>query len=104
MTNRVKLITALLFIVLLPQSGIAKDVIITISLFGVRESTIRLLTVVGANTLKPLLAIDGVKNGEPAILRVHDNFLPGEFVLRFDYKIILSIPNTTRQLNESINV
>ncbi|MCU0371211.1 MAG: DUF5106 domain-containing protein, partial [Bacteroidales bacterium] len=63
----------------------ARDITITIHLRGVYESRISLLALTPANTFKPILEVDGIKNGETAKLSVQQNYLPGEFVLRFDY-------------------
>jgi len=64
----------------------SQDVQISIHLRGVHESKISLIPLSGPNTLKPVLVIDGVKNGEFVSLKVPAENLPGEFVLRFDYK------------------
>jgi len=59
---------------------------ISIHMRGVYESTISLLPLAGPNTLKPVIKVEGAKSGVPVILKVPENILPGEFVLRFDYK------------------
>ena len=64
----------------------SQDVQISIHLRGVHESKISLLPLAGANALKPVVVIDSVKNGETAVIMVPQENLPGEFVLRFDYK------------------
>jgi thiol-disulfide isomerase/thioredoxin len=79
-------ITFLLFsyITLYPESGYSQE--ISIHLRGVYESKISLLPLVGKDALKPLIIVDSIKNGATAKLNVPDEYLPGEFVLRFDYK------------------
>jgi len=59
---------------------------LTFHLRGVYESKISLLSLSGSGTFKPVKEIQGVKNGETAHLSVSGEFLPGEFVLRFDYR------------------
>jgi len=77
----------------------AQKVIISIHLRGVSETKISLLPLSGPDALKPLLIIDGIKNGEAAILNVPSENLPGEFVLRFDYKEnITSTPYPSEKL------
>lgn len=64
----------------------AQDITLKINLRGVVESKISLLPLSGAKALKPIVEINGIKNGEPATISVSKEYLPGEFVLRFDYK------------------
>lgn len=64
----------------------AQDATITIHIRSVYESKITLLPLSGSNALIPIMVVDGIKNGEVTILKVPDEHLPGEFVLRFDYK------------------
>ena len=69
-------------------NGIAQnnDVKITIHIRGVYESKISLLALSANTAYKPILEVKGVKNGETTKLVVPQKKLPGEFVLRFDYK------------------
>ncbi|PIX34676.1 MAG: alkyl hydroperoxide reductase, partial [Bacteroidetes bacterium CG_4_8_14_3_um_filter_31_14] len=62
------------------------DLTLKINLRGVYESKITLLPLTGTNALKPIVGKSGIKNGETTILSVSNAQLPGEFVLRFDYK------------------
>jgi len=62
------------------------DVKITVHLRGVYESKISLLALSNNKTFKPILEIPGIKNGATTLLSVSKDKLPGEFVLRFDYK------------------
>lgn len=82
----------LLFIILLPEYTQCQDVTITINLRGVYESKISLLPLSGANAIKPVAVVDSVKNGNTTTLKVSMDMLPGEFVLRFDYKEKASSP------------
>jgi len=66
--------------------GLNNDVDITIHLRGVYESKISLLALSGSGTFKPIIEINGIKNGETTKLTVSKGHLPSEFVLRFDYK------------------
>lgn len=76
-----------LYIFLLSFGSVeAKDASITIHLRGVYESVITLLPLSGSNALQALHVVEGVKNGDKGIIMVAENDLPGEFVLRFDYK------------------
>lgn len=61
------------------------DVNITIHLRGVYESKISLMGLSGTKAYKTITEQQGIKNGETAILQVPMEYLPGEFVLRFDY-------------------
>jgi len=71
---------------LLSASGKTQNAEIIIHLRGVYESNISLLHISGSNTITPVTVTHSVKNGETTNLQVHGNYLPGEFVLRFDYK------------------
>jgi thiol-disulfide isomerase/thioredoxin len=62
------------------------DVKITIHLRGVYESNISLLALSPSQTYKPILEKKDVKAGDTSLIVVPAQYLPGEFVLRFDYK------------------
>jgi len=64
----------------------AQDVTLKINLRGVYESKITLMPLTGANAMKSLAEGSGIKNNETATIVVPKDKLPGEFVLRFDYK------------------
>ncbi|MBN1340949.1 MAG: thioredoxin family protein [Bacteroidales bacterium] len=64
----------------------AASVTLTIHLRNVYESRISLLPLTGRKALPPLIEKEGVKNGETAILTIPGENLPGDFVIRFDYK------------------
>jgi thioredoxin-related protein len=64
-----------------------QDVTITIHLRGVYESKISLLAMSGGSrTFKPIIEVPGIRNGGTTKLTVTRENLPGECVLRFDYK------------------
>jgi len=67
-------------------NNLQKSTNLTIHLRGVYESKISLLPLTGPQALKPILEKDGVMDGSVAVLNVPKENLPGEFVLRFDYK------------------
>jgi thioredoxin-related protein len=62
------------------------DVAITIHLRNVYESKISLLALSDSRTFKPIFEINVKGNGDGVKLTVPKEKLPGEFVLRFDYK------------------
>lgn len=64
----------------------AQNVTLTIHLRGVYQSKISLLSLTENGTFKPIIEINGVSSGSTAPLVVENQYLPGEFVLRFDYK------------------
>jgi hypothetical protein len=67
-------------------SAQVRDVLLTIHLRGVYESKISLLALSANKTFKPITGLQDIKNGATAKLAVSRDYLPGEFVLRFDYK------------------
>lgn len=64
----------------------ARNVAIAIHVRGIYDSKISLLALSGSKTFKPIAEVQGIKNGETIKLSVSEEYLPGEFVLRFDYK------------------
>lgn len=65
--------------------GQPRDVVVTIHLRGVFQSKISMLTLSPSGLFKPGPEIKEVKNGEKSHLEITGKYLPGEFVLRFDY-------------------
>ncbi len=63
-----------------------RDVNIKVHLNGVHSSKITLMPMSGAGALKPLIEKNGILNNETVVLNVPKDRLPGQFVLRFDYK------------------
>lgn len=59
---------------------------LSIHIRGVFESKISLLPLAGPKAYKPVLELASVKDGEAAVLNIPSEYLPGEFVVRFDYK------------------
>ena len=80
------IITILLLMPAIPLSAQARDVSLTFHMHGVYESKISLLALSASGTFKPVTDVQGIKNGDTARLSVSRDILPGEFVLRFDYK------------------
>ncbi len=62
------------------------DITLTIHLRGVFESKITLMSLSVSRTSKTITEVPGIKNGETTKITVSKDYLPGEFVLRFDYK------------------
>jgi hypothetical protein len=81
-----KLFFLVLFILLFPKLIQAQDITITIHLRGVYESKISLIPLTTFKSLKLISVVENVKNGETTTFVVYKNNLPGDFVLRFDYK------------------
>lgn len=77
------------FIAVFTQNGYCtgeKDVTIKVHLRGVYSSKISLLGMNNTRLFKPLTEVDGIRDGQTATLVVPAIQLPGEFVLRFDYR------------------
>jgi thioredoxin-related protein len=81
-----KLFFLLFYLVFFSELIQAQNINIIIHLRGVRESKISLYALVGVKQMKPLSVIENVNNNETITLKVSKNNLPGDFVLRFDYK------------------
>lgn len=77
---------SLLCAFLIPAPAIGQKTSITIHLRGVSETKITLLPLSGPKQFKSIAEVQGIKNGESTTLQVAQEYLPGEFVLRFDYK------------------
>lgn len=67
-------------------SASAQDVTVKIHVRGVYESNISLLAINENGLFKPVIGEASIKDGATALLEVDRKYLPGEFVLRFDYK------------------
>jgi hypothetical protein len=68
-------------------ASIGNDVTIIIHLRGVAESKVSLLgQSIGSRVFKPIVEVQSVTNGEMTKVLISNELLPGEFVLRFDYK------------------
>ncbi|MBW6461075.1 MAG: redoxin domain-containing protein [Bacteroidales bacterium] len=59
---------------------------LTIHHRGVYESKISVLALSRTYTMQPILSEEGIKNGETVLFPIPAENLPGEFVIRFDYK------------------
>ena len=77
---------AVLFYMLIYFPLKAQDISVKVHLRGVFESKLSLMPLAGSNALKTIVEKAGVKSGETATILIPKNKLPGEFVLRFDYK------------------
>lgn len=69
----------------LPQLS-AQDIQLSLNIRGVSETKISLLALSGQKQFKSISVASPVMNGQTANLIVAAEYLPGEFVLRFDYK------------------
>ena len=78
------ILNGLIFLCTLPC--LSQDLSIKIHLRGVSESKLTLLPLSGKRAMKSVAEQAVLKNGETATLDVSSELLPGEFVLRFDYK------------------
>ena len=84
--SAVLILTLVLFPMVL-MSASSNPVTLTIHLRGVYESKVTLMTTMTAtNLIQPILTEEGVMNGGSCTFTVPVEYLPGEFVLRFDYK------------------
>jgi thioredoxin-related protein len=88
-TRTGRIITLAIFLwlaTLFHLSAQTRDITITIHLRGVYESKISLLALTVSKTFKPIVEVPGIKDGEMTKISIPKDKLPGEFVLRFDYK------------------
>ena len=62
--------------------------LLTVHLEGVFEAKVSLIPFEGLKAIyqNPVAEVSGVKNGESATLKIPAQYLPGEFVLRIDYR------------------
>jgi len=85
--SNILILTILLWLLLpLYLFAQAHDDNIIIHLLGVYESKVSLLALSGSGTFKPIGEVKVLKNGQTTKITVSKEYLPGEFVLRFDYK------------------
>jgi hypothetical protein len=63
-----------------------REIDITIHICGASESKISLLSLSGTKLFKSIAEAQGIKNGEVAKFYLPKENLPGEFILRFNYK------------------
>jgi len=80
-----KTLIAALFMLAFQSQAQAQDVSLKIHLRGVHESKVSLQSLAG-NSIRTVAEIPVIKNGQSGTLLVPADKLPGEFVLRFDYK------------------
>ena len=85
--NKIAVIIVIQFLTLsFTCSAQSKDVSLTIHLRGVYDSKISLLALTLSKTFKPIIEKPGIPNGGTTVLTIPGERLPGEFVLRFDYR------------------
>ena len=84
----IKLITSvLIWIILVTQiSAQTGDFSVIVHLRGIYKSKVSLLGRPDSKVFKSISEVQDVPGGETARISVSKDFLPGEFVLRFDYK------------------
>ncbi len=81
------ILTVFLFIALFNITSAQNSAVsITVHLRGVSDSKLSLMPLSGPKQFKSIAEVQSVKNGETTTLQVSKEYLPGEFVLRFDYK------------------
>ncbi|ADQ79236.1 alkyl hydroperoxide reductase/ Thiol specific antioxidant/ Mal allergen [Paludibacter propionicigenes WB4] len=81
-----KILVISLLAVVFQLNAQTRDITITVHIRGVWNSKISLLALSGPNAGKPIAELSPVKSNESAIVTVAKDQLPGEFVIRFDYK------------------
>ena len=74
------------FVSVVQLSAQMQDISVTIHLRGVNNSKISILGRTDSQIFKPIEEVPNVSNGETTRISVSKAYLPGEFVLRFDYK------------------
>ena len=83
----IKRISTVLYLIFIFAGSIyPKDITLTIHLRGVSQSKISLLHLSQSNITSSVDIADSVHNGEITKFNIAGEILPGEFVLRFDYK------------------
>ena len=100
-----RLVFTMLMLSIFPDDLISqtRDVTVTIHLRGVYESKISILGLNNSRVFKPIVEVDGIKNGQTATMIVRKEHLPGEFVMRFDYKELVSSTPYPSEKNLIIN-
>jgi hypothetical protein len=87
MKRQIRKIQLVLCVMLLVQvTGYAAARTLTVKLRGVYDSKITLNSFDGARFASPLAVVPGVKAGGETQFIVPDSLLPGEFLIRFDYR------------------
>jgi len=86
MRMKFKTLVIILLTAVFQLNAQTRDITITVHIRGVWNSKISLLALSGPNAGKPIAELPPVKSGESAIVTVAKDQLPGEFVIRFDYK------------------
>jgi len=68
------------------ENACARELKITFHIRGVAGTNVSLIPLSGPKLLKSIADVKSVKSGQTAFLTVPDEYLPGEFILRFDYR------------------
>lgn len=76
----------ILFSVIWTHTAVSQETTIILNLRGVSESKISLIPLAGTKAFRPVLELQSVKANTEVTLTIPQEYLPGEFVLRFDYK------------------
>jgi hypothetical protein len=84
-TGSLLLTSLFLWVSAIIQSAQAGDVKLIVHLRGVYECKVSVLALSPAGTFNPIVVAEGIKNGDTARISIASQFLPGNFVLRFDY-------------------
>ncbi len=84
--TNVLLLVALRSLLPLPLLAQTGNVDLTIHVRGVYDSKVTLLTLSDKRIYTPVDEIQGIKNGEKVTISVPKEILPGEFILRFNYR------------------
>ncbi len=105
MKNFLRIVFTMLLLCNFPNYLISQthDVTITIHLRGVYESKISILGLNNSRVFKPIVEVDGIKDGKTATMIVRKEHLPGEFVMRFDYKELVSSTPYPSEKNLIVN-
>ena len=59
---------------------------LTVNLEGIFDAKVTLLPFKGLKTIKPIAEAAGVKEGKSVVIKIPVEYLPGEFLLRIDYR------------------
>jgi hypothetical protein len=84
--KRLQLAVWVVLLILPHVMGYAATRTLSIKLRGVYDSKITLTPFDGVRFATPLAVVPGIKNGGETRFSVPDSLLPGEFLLRFDYR------------------
>jgi thioredoxin-related protein len=72
-------------LVLFPGYIFSRDVLLNVTIRGVYECSVSLHAITEGGTFRPVISSENIHDGGSAVLVIGEEWLPGEFVLRFDY-------------------